>query len=86
VLEAQAVGAHVFLTRDRDVLEKTSLSGPALLVVPPRALARELIGAGVPSFYGGTCGTKACPYGRWSMPAPDMGKWGGLLSIFEEED
>ncbi len=86
VLEAQAVGAHVFLTRDREVLEKTSLSGPVLLVVLPSALARELTGAGVQPFYGGTCGTAACPYGRWAMPAPDMGKWGGLLSIFEEED
>lgn len=86
VLEAQAVGAHAFLTRDREVLEKTSLSGPALRVIPPSALADELIGAGVEPFGGGTCGAEACPYERWSMPTPDMGKWGGLLSIFEGED
>lgn len=86
VLEAQAVGAHAFLTRDREVLERTTLSGPALAVIPPSALARELLGAGVQPFFGGTCGAGACPYDGWSMPAPDMGKWGGLLSIFEKED
>lgn len=85
VLEAQAVGAHAFLTRDRLVLERVSLSGPAMAVVAPRALAVELIGAGVQPFFGGTCGAEDCPYADWPFPAPDMGKWGGLLSIFEEE-
>ncbi len=83
VLEAQAIGAHVFLTRDRRVLEKTALSGPTLAVIPPRVLANELALGGVQPFFGGICGAKHCPYDGWSMPAPDMGKWGGLLSIFE---
>jgi len=84
VLEAQAVGAHAFLTRDRLVLERVRLTGPSMAVIPPRRMAYELVGAGVTPFFGGTCGTRDCPYGDWSMPAPDMGKWGGLLSIFED--
>lgn len=85
VLEAQAVGAHAFLTRDRLVLERVSLSGRAMAVIAPRPLAVELLGAGVQPFFGGTCGADDCPYGDWPFPAPDMGKWGGLLAIFEEE-
>lgn len=85
VLEAQAVGAHVFLTRDRLVLDRVSLFGPAMAVVRPHALAVELVRAGVEPFFGGTCGAEDCPYGDWAFPAPDMGKWGGLLSIFEEK-
>ena len=85
VLEAQAVGANVFLTRDRRVLDRVALSGPAMVVAAPRALADELIGLGVEPFFGGTCGAEDCPYGEWPFLAPDTGKWGGLLSIFEEE-
>jgi hypothetical protein len=85
VLEAQAVGAHVFLTRDRRVLDRVALSGPAMVVAAPRALADELIGLGVEPFVGGTCGAEDCPYTEWPFLAPDTGKWGGLLSIFEEE-
>lgn len=80
ILEAQAVGSHVFLTRDRLVLERVSLMGPKIAVVPPSWLAYALVAAGVESFGGGTCGESACPY-TISMPAPDMGKWGGLLSV-----
>lgn len=80
VLEAQAAGAHVFLTRDRLVLQKASLTGPKIAIVPPTWLADELIIAGVGPFGGSTCGASACPY-EGSLPAPDMGKWGGLLSI-----
>jgi hypothetical protein len=83
VLEAQAVGAHVFLTQDREVLRKTTLSGPPLAVLPPSVLAAELAAVGVELFGGGTCGGEGCPYGDWSLPAPDMGKWSGLLSILE---
>lgn len=86
VLEAQAVGAHVFLTRDRLVLERVTLSGPAMAVIPPRALAEALFEAGVRPIFGGTCGGHGCPYNGWEFPAPDMGKWGGLLSIFEEAE
>lgn len=82
VLEAQAVGAHVFLTRDRLVLDRVALSSPAMAVLAPRALADQLVGAGVQLFFGGTCSVEECPYGAWSFPAPDTGKWGGLLSIF----
>lgn len=81
VLEAQAVGAHVFLTRDREVLETIALSGPAMAVLAPKALADELAVAGVDLFFGGTCGDGGCPYGDWPFLAPDMGKWGGLLSV-----
>lgn len=85
VLEAQAVGAHVFLTRDKLVIKRVSLSGPPMAVVPPAWLADELVSAGVQPFLGGTCGGNACPY-KGSMPAPDTGKWGGLLSIFGGDD
>ncbi|MGO4599483.1 hypothetical protein [Terrabacter sp. 2RAF25] len=85
VLEAQAIGAHVFLTRDRALQERVSLRGPALAVLSPGALADELIEAGVQPFFGGTCDAHDCPYDAWGMPAPDMGKWGGLLSIFDNE-
>lgn len=85
VLEAQAVGAHAFLTRDGEVLEKTSLSGPTLAVILPSGLTRALDGAGVQPFFGGTCAQVGCPYDGWSLPAPDMGKWGGLLSMFEDK-
>lgn len=84
VLEAQAVGAHTFLTRDRLVLERVRLTRPTMSVIPPRRLADELVGAGVTPFFGGACCASDCPYGDGSMPAPDMGKWSGLLSIFEE--
>lgn len=85
VLEAQAIGAHVFLTRDQLVLKRVSLSGPRMAVVSPAWLAGELVRAGVQPFMGGTCGGNACPY-RAEMPAPDMGKWGGLLSILGGDD
>lgn len=85
VLEAQAVGAHVFLTRDRRVLDRVSLSGPTLAVLTPHAFAVELTSAGVQPLSGGTCGTDECPYGDWPLPAPDLGKWSGLLSVFEAE-
>jgi hypothetical protein len=81
LLEAQAVGAHVFLTRDQLVLQRAVLSGPAMAVTSPRALANELITAGVQPFCGGTCGADGCPYDDWPYLAPDTGKWRGLLSV-----
>lgn len=85
VLEAQAIGAHVFLTRDEQVLHRTVLSGPPLRVVRPAQL-RDLLTAVAPGlFSGGTCEQDGCPYGSWQLPAPDLGKWNGLLSIFESD-
>ena len=81
VLEAQAVGAHVFLTRDREVLDTVALSGTAMAVLAPKALADELAVAGVELLSGGTCGDGGCPYADWPFPAPDMGKWDGLFSV-----
>jgi hypothetical protein len=83
VLEAQAIGAHVFLTRDHEVLERTALAGPAMAVIPPRVLAEELERGGVSLFLGGICSAGACPYADWPLPAPDIGKWNGLLSVME---
>lgn len=80
ILEAQAAGAHVFCTRDRLVLERVYVTGPVIAVVPPTWLAHKFLATGVDSFGGGTCGASDCPYGS-SMPAPDIGKWGGLLSV-----
>lgn len=84
VLEAQAVGAHVFLTRDRKVLRRVALRGRPLWVTSPSQLQSLLAGAGVTPFSGGTCDGSECPYRAWNLPAPDMGKWGTLLSIFEQ--
>lgn len=84
LLEAQSVGAHVFLTRDETVLTAASVAGPVLRVLRPTELADELIVGGVQLFAGGQCLSGNCPYAAFSIPAPDLGKWGGLLSIFEE--
>jgi hypothetical protein len=81
VMEAQAIRAHAFLTRDRLVLERTQLTGPPMAILPPRLLAAELVTAGVQLFSGGTCRDEGCPYTQWPLLAPDMGKWGGLLSV-----
>jgi hypothetical protein len=53
-----------------------------MAVASPSWLAAVLGAAYAQPFSGGTCSSAACPYVGWSMPAPDMGKWGGLLSIF----
>ncbi|MFD5064896.1 hypothetical protein [Streptomyces sp. NPDC058394] len=81
VLEAQAAGAHVFLTRDQLVLDRTKLAGRPMALVPPGRLATALLGAGVQPLVGGACGRAECPYRAWPLPAPDIGKWTGLLSI-----
>lgn len=86
VLEAQAVGAHVFLTRDRPLLDRVALSGPPMAMAAPHVIANQLLSAGVTPLSGGICGTKECPYRDWPLVAPDMGKWGGLLSMFEEAE
>lgn len=86
VLEAQAVGAHVFLTRDRPLLDRVALSGSAMVIVAPHVIADQLLSAGVSPLSGGICGAEDCPYRDWPLVAPDMGKWGGLLSMFEEKE
>jgi hypothetical protein len=82
VLEAQGVGAHLFITRDVRLLERVQVTGPPLHVSLPSTLANFLIQAGVAAFGGGTCGAQDCPYAD-GMPAPDVGKWQPLFSIFE---
>lgn len=84
VLEAQSVAAHAFLTRDDRVLERTCLSGPPLQVSAPHELAAALLLRGVQPFFGGTCGTHDCPYKEWDLLAPDIGKWGPFMDLFEE--
>jgi hypothetical protein len=79
VIEAQAVGAHFFLTRDRRILTHTQLTGPPLCVLRPSLLAEELTATGVDHFSGGVCDDEGCPYQGHPFPAPDMGKWGPLL-------
>lgn len=84
LVEAQAVGAHVFLTRDEKVLTAAAIKGPALRILRPTDLADELILGGVQLFVGGQCLAEDCPYVAFRTPVPDLGKWGGLLSIFDE--
>lgn len=84
VLEAQSVGAHVFLTCDEQVLTRASVTGPVLRILPPTQLAHEFVLAGVQLFEGGLCSAYDCPYAVVITPAPDMGKWTGLISLFEE--
>lgn len=83
VLEAQAIGAHVFLTQDKALLDAVSLSGPQLAVQPPPWLMSELDRTGAQPFEGGSCGQSGCPYSTWEFPLPDSGKWTGLLSVFD---
>lgn len=83
--EAQSVGAHVFLTRDRAVLDRAVVSGRQLVIMAPTALADEMVHTDVQLFAGGICQSEACPYRSLSVPGPDLGKWNGLLSIFEVE-
>lgn len=83
ILEAQAFGAHVFLTRDREVLEKTQLNGPRLAVASPITVMTSLENAGVTHFGGGTCEKNECPYREHDLPAPDFGKWAPLMGLFD---
>ncbi|MDQ0276428.1 hypothetical protein QO003_000731 [Arthrobacter silviterrae] len=82
ILEAQSVRAHIFLTRDKQVLKQARLSGPKLAIMTPAAVAELLVGSGVELFAGGTCTAHDCPYSGWPLPFPDIGKWGPLLSLF----
>jgi hypothetical protein len=81
VREAQAARAHVFLTRDRRVLRVRRVG--SVILTSPGALAAWLLSSGADLLTGATCGLEGCPYEGWGFVAPDIGKWGGLLSIFE---
>lgn len=85
VLEAQAAGAHVFMTRDRQVLRRALLTGPPMRICAPSDLAEELVAYGVGLMSGGLCGEQGCPYGDTTTLAPDMGKWGPLFAHFDGE-
>lgn len=78
--EALSLGAHVFLTRDRRLSDRVRGMTEGMWVVPPSRLLYELVTNSVQPFGGGTCGRPGCPYGDGQLPAPDMGKWSGLLS------
>lgn len=84
LVEAQAAGAHVFLTRDEQVLTTASVEGPALRILRPTDLLGDLVMSGVELLSGGQCLADNCPYAAFDVLAPDLGKWDGLLSIFEE--
>lgn len=84
LLEAQSVGAHVFLTRDEQVLTSAVLTGPVLRIMRPTDVADELVLSGVKIFGGGLCLNEDCPYREFSVPFPDLGKWHGVMSLFEE--
>jgi hypothetical protein len=83
VLEAQSLGAHVFLTRDRALARRVRLNGPVVSVLSPAILWDELVIAGVTHLSGGICQSGSCPYDAWPFVAPDMGRWGPFMSIFE---
>lgn len=85
VLEAQAAGAHVFVTRDGQVLRRAALTGPPMRIWAPSDLADELLRSGVGLIGGGLCGAPECPYTESMVPAPDMGKWGPLFACFQDE-
>lgn len=82
VLEAQSTGAHIFLTRDKQVLKRTQLSGPRLAIMAPAAVAEFLTGENMDLFSVGTCSSPDCPYYSWPLPLPDNGKWVPLLNLF----
>jgi hypothetical protein len=83
LLEAHAVGAHVFLTRDDQVIKCAKVTGPAPRIMRPKELADAL--SGVQLFVGGLCSSGGeCPYADFMFFVPDTGKWRGLLSVFAE--
>jgi hypothetical protein len=85
VLEAQAVGAHVFLTRDKRILRRTRLTGPRMAIFAPSDLLDELVIVGGTLLGGGTCGRLGCPY-TGDQVFPDIGRHGALLGMFEDLD
>lgn len=83
VAEAVAVRAHVFLTRDDVLIANVQVpeSGPRVCL--PSVLMRDLQKWNITHFSGGLCHEPSCPYVTLSVPGPDLGKWSGLLAIFE---
>lgn len=84
LVEAQSVGAHVFLTRDEQVLTSAVMAGPVVRVMRPTDVADVLDQRSVQLFTGGMCLHEDCPYATFNLPVPDIGKWSGVLSLFEE--
>lgn len=85
VLEAQSVGAHIFLTRDKRVRKRARLTGPQLSLLAPADFVDIIREKDVGVFSGGNCDSPNCPYARWPLPLPDSGKWVPLLSLFQTE-
>lgn len=83
VAEAVTVGAHVFLTRDAKLVANVSVPSQDLRACMPSVLVAELQASKVAHFSGGLCYGAACPYVAFAAPGPDLGKWTGLLSIFD---
>lgn len=83
VEEAVEVGAHIFLTRDAKLIANVRVPDRTLRTCLPSDLVHELDAAHVTHFSGGLCDDPACPYPAFDIPGPDIGKWTGLLSIFE---
>lgn len=81
--EALSIGAHVFLSRDDKLIADVRTSEHMLRVCLPSELANDLRAAAVTHFAGGVCHDTDCPYATVSAPAPDIGRWTGLLSIFD---
>ncbi|MDO5676802.1 MAG: hypothetical protein Q4G35_04760 [Propionibacteriaceae bacterium] len=84
LLEAQAVGAHVFLTRDHKVLRRAAMTGPRLRIAAPSGLVEELHRSGVTMLGGGLCSEPDCPHALTTPLLPDIGKWGPLLACFQD--
>lgn len=83
VAEAVAIRAHVFLTRDDALIANVQVPELGPWVCSPSALMRELQNSSITHLSGGLCHGSSCPYAAFSVPGPDLGKWTGLLSIFE---
>lgn len=85
VEEAVALGAHVFLTRDNEVVARAGELDLETVVARPSTVAAALAQTGAEDLFstGGVCGHVECPYGEREPLLPDIGKWSGLYSIFD---
>ncbi|OZD03415.1 hypothetical protein CH275_16725 [Rhodococcus sp. 06-235-1A] len=84
VLEAESVGAHVFLTRDVRLRKNVRTDTSELRVLSPTGLETGLMDGHVSlPWGGGLCSQNRCPYLSVDVPGPDMGKWSAFLGIFE---
>lgn len=84
VLEAESVGAHVFLTRDVRLRKNVRTDTSELRVLSPTGLETGLMDGHVSLPWGGSlCSQNRCPYLSVDVPGPDMGKWSAFFGIFE---